>query len=244
MIAEKGSGAANKEMFNQIRESMMERAIAKIKTYRPVEVLEKIRGFQHESKVDRQMAKLGRTIAAAQERKGAALSQADVHELRCHKCNSFAALSTDVRRVVGTLRVILDEHYRDRIVIEPHPKPVRHEKYESTGKIFCTRCHSEWGIMAVYKKVPFPVIRIHNFVVYDARQKRTLYKHWKDVMFPVADLTPDDLLKMLEALRTSDSGSLDVDIAEDLSSLSVSEAGSTTGDDPMNDSNSLSEDDE
>jgi len=94
--------------------------------------------------------------------------------------------------------------YRDRIVIEPHPEPKKYENYELTGKIFCKRCHWNWGVMGVYKKVPFPIINIERFVVVTPNEMREKYRRWKEVPFHVEPISPDDLGKMRPAGENDD----------------------------------------
>jgi hypothetical protein len=63
--------------------------------------------------------------------------------------------------------------YKDYIIIRPHPAPKKFENFELTGKIYCKHCHWEWGVMGVYKKVPFPIIKISSFVIDIDRQATT-----------------------------------------------------------------------
>jgi len=89
--------------------------------------------------------------------------------------------------------------YKERVVIEPHPAPKKFENFELSGKIYCIKCHWEWGVMGVYKKVPFPIINIANFVVVNANGGRNTYRRWKDVPFDVEPISPDDLVTMRPA---------------------------------------------
>ena len=78
------------------------------------------------------------------------------YTLRCHKCDSFAAQSEDIRKIEDSHHVIIDPAYEERIKIRPHPAPKKFVNFELTGKIYCKHCHWDWGVMAMYKKVPFP----------------------------------------------------------------------------------------
>jgi len=89
--------------------------------------------------------------------------------------------------------------YKERVVIEPHPEPKKFENFELSGKIFCRVCHWNWGVMGVYKKVPFPIINIEGFVVINPDRRRDKYKRWKEVPFDVEPIRPDDLVKMRPA---------------------------------------------
>ena len=50
--------------------------------------------------------------------------------------------------------------------------------------------------MGVYKKIPFPIINIANFVVVNPNNVRNNYKRWKEVPFEVKPISPNDLEKM------------------------------------------------
>jgi len=94
--------------------------------------------------------------------------------------------------------------YKERVVIEPHPEPKKYENFELSGKIYCKVCHWNWGVMGVYKKVPFPIINIECFVVVNPLNMRDKYKRWKEVPFDVDAICPDDLVKMKPADDESD----------------------------------------
>jgi hypothetical protein len=89
--------------------------------------------------------------------------------------------------------------YKDYIKIRPHPAPKKFENFELTGKIYCKHCHWEWGVMGVYKKVSFPIIKISSFVIDIVGKPQQLCKKWKEVPFKVSPLSPSDLAKMLDS---------------------------------------------
>ena len=89
--------------------------------------------------------------------------------------------------------------YKEHVVIEPHPAPKKFENFELSGKIYCKKCHWCWGVMGVYKKVPFPIIDIDSFVVVNPYNAREKYRRWKEVPYDVKPICPDDLAKMRPA---------------------------------------------
>ena len=106
LVAEQGRGAADKEMFNKIREDMMKRAIVTIQQEsNPHEIRQQIRRFQEMAKVEREMAARGKELSKSLSRQPVV---AGVYTLRCQKCDSFAALSSDMRTIEKSHRVILD----------------------------------------------------------------------------------------------------------------------------------------
>jgi len=108
LVAEQGRGAADKEVFNQIHENMMQRAIHAIQYERkPDENCQQIRWFQEMAKVEREMKAKGKELSEWMHRSRRP-AVVGVYTLRCQKCNSFAARSSDIRTIEKSLRVILD----------------------------------------------------------------------------------------------------------------------------------------
>jgi len=107
LVAEQGRGAADKEMFNKIRENMMQRAISTIQHERnPTEICQQIRRFQEMAKVEREMAAKGKELSEMRTSRRPVVD--GVYTLRCKKCDNFAALSSDIRTIENSHRVILD----------------------------------------------------------------------------------------------------------------------------------------
>lgn len=57
--------------------------------------------------------------------------------------------------------------------------------FNMTGKISCKNCKLEWGVMALYRKAPVPVIKISSFILQDQAENRMKCKKWKDCPFQV-----------------------------------------------------------
>lgn len=196
VVAEKGRGAAEKEESNKIREKMMQKAIDIINDKSIQQRRDDIHRYQREAQVEREMAKKGKEISQLMK---ASQSSSEGYELRCQKCDSFTAYSSDIRKIEASHHVILDPEYHKRIKIRPHPAPKTFENFELTGKIFCKRCHADWGIMGVYKKVSLPVVKVCSLIIIREEDgDRKVYKRWKEVPFQVQALTPDDLQKMMD----------------------------------------------
>jgi len=107
LVAEQGRGAADKETVNKIREDMMKRAIHTIQHDRkPDEIREQIRHFQKMAKVEREMAARGKEVSELRASRRPMV--AGIYSLRCQKCDHFAVLSSDIRKIEKSLRVILD----------------------------------------------------------------------------------------------------------------------------------------
>ena len=175
---------------------MMNKAIENINRMEEKEFNKNIYAFQMEALREQQLAAEAQRIT---EIRKAARLDAGEFELRCMKCDNFAAISTDFRQIKGTHHVVVDKDFFKRVHVEPHPNPIRVDFYIKQGKIFCKECRYDWGIKAVYKNVGFPVLKISSFVLVDSRDRRDTCKKWKNAPFAVTSITPDDLQGQFES---------------------------------------------
>jgi len=114
------------------------------------------------------------------------------------KCDNLGGWSADIRTVNGQHFLIVDATFEDRIVVKPHASPRSYDDWEKKEKIYCGKCPQDWGIKGNYKSVPCCVIKISSFVVVDPYEKRSWCKKWKDVEFPVAELSEQDMMELWE----------------------------------------------
>ena len=117
---------------------------------------------------------------------------------RCLKCDNLCGWSSDIRTVNKQHYVIVDGTFEDRIVAKPHQSPRSYDDWVKKEKIYCSRCPQDWGIKANYKSVPCCVIKIASFVIIDPYERRSYCKRWKEVLFPVAELTEQDMQDLRE----------------------------------------------
>lgn len=195
LVAERGRGASEKEEKNAIREEMMKKAINEFQSLGFQERKSSICKLQREALISKSWSENGKQMS--KDLRGDHLMDQEF-ELRCIKCDQLAANSVDIKKIQDSHHVIIDPSVRDRIEIRPHPKSKELSKnFATTGKIYCSKCKLDWGIMAIYKNVPFPVIKVSSFVV-KSGSSQTSYKQWKQVPFSVATLTLDDLREASE----------------------------------------------
>jgi len=117
---------------------------------------------------------------------------------RCLKCDNLCAWSADVRTVNNQHYIVVDSTLPGRIIVKPHPKPLSYDGWVKKEKIYCKQCGQDWGIKAIYKSVPCCVIKIISFVIVDPCEKRSWCKKWKSVNFPVAELSDQDMMDLVE----------------------------------------------
>ena len=112
---------------------------------------------------------------------------------RCLKCDNLCGWNSDIRTVNNQHHIMVDSTFEDRIVVKPHSSPRSYDDWEKKAKIHCKKCEQDWGIKATYKSVPCFVIKICSFVIIDPYEKRSYCKRWKEVKFPVAELSDQDM---------------------------------------------------
>jgi len=117
---------------------------------------------------------------------------------RCLKCDNLCGWSADIRTVNNQHFIVVDSTFEDRIVVKPHRNPNNFDAWEKKAKIHCSECKQDWGIKANYKSVPCCVIKICSFVIIDPYEKRSYCKKWKDVTFPVIELSEQDMKDLWE----------------------------------------------
>jgi len=94
--------------------------------------------------------------------------------------------------------VVVDGTFEDRVVVKQHKSPQYYDDWEKKEKIYCRECPQDWGIKANYKSVPCCVIKIASFQIVDPNKRRSYCRKWKEVVFPVAELTEQDMHSLRE----------------------------------------------
>jgi hypothetical protein len=119
----------------------------------------------------------------------------DTLTLRCFKCDSFCCFSGEIV-CRDTHHFVGNESLRDRVTRQQHPKPqnigLGGELFKKE-KMFCKKCGYDWGIVALYRGIKLPIIKIESFFIYNKDGIKSYVKKWKDVPFVSRELTDDDI---------------------------------------------------
>ena len=92
---------------------------------------------------------------------GANSKNDDLYVIRCGKCGNLGAASNDVRVVEEAHHVVIDPEIKKRSVVKKHPRPkVIDHSYAKVGKLYCIKCNMDWGIMALYRNIQIPMIKV------------------------------------------------------------------------------------
>ncbi|KAL3863077.1 hypothetical protein ACJMK2_004854 [Sinanodonta woodiana] len=194
VLAQIGKGTAAKEEVNIRREKLMEKAINELQgdIQRNLPSIRKnIRDLQEEDKLDRDLQ--------AQQKKQKQKKQRDC-ELRCIQCDEFICMSSDIRKIQNAHNVVIDPTLRKRVSFTKSANPVfQDDEIEFGGKIFCSKCHEDFGQICIYRHQEYPVIKIEKFIIITDRDERKSCKKWKQVPFEVPKLTIEDRKKLLNS---------------------------------------------
>jgi ATP-dependent RNA helicase DDX58 len=177
---------------------MMMTVIEYIDSLPEVVYSQRIKQIQWSSKTEREMVTHAKNIREALKK---AREHKDEYELRCIKCEAFGVWSQDLRTIKQTHHVLIgDEGFEKRITLVPHPRPKKYDNWEKKAKIICKECSQEWGIKALCDNIPYCVLAVCNFVIVDPNGDRKVVKKWKDVIFPVPELSLEDMRNMNQSL--------------------------------------------
>lgn len=128
----------------------------------------------------------------AARRQISAQNSASNFQMMCKTCKVPACAGSDVYLIDGTFHhIVPDDSFKDKIITKPHRTPRQlTEQMAVTHKIHCTKCDSEWGIMATWpaKGKQFPVLKCKQFIFENNGQPRSIRK-WSDAPFELSNLS-------------------------------------------------------
>ena len=195
LVTELGCGAAQRDEINRMREDLMNDAIRRIDRMDMADFTRQVRKHQHDAKLTRQLSMLGKQRELAQRNRR---QPEGMHRLLCSRCSTLVCISLDIRRVENVHHVVIDEHLKTVASMRRYPKAAKHGDFDTRGKLNCRKCDKDWGVVAHYNNVLFPVLKLTNFVMEDDNGQRKCYKKWKDVPFHVEELSAEDIQRLHE----------------------------------------------
>lgn len=193
LVTELGRGAAQRDEINRMREDLMNDAIRRIDNMPMADFSRSVRKHQQDARLARQLAMLGERRKMKQR---SSRQPGGLHTLLCTKCSTLVCLSSDIRRVEDVHHVVIDEKLKTVANMRKYSTATKYGEFDTRGKLTCRKCHIDWGVVAHYSGVLFPVLKLTNFVLEDENGHRKCYKKWKEVPFTVDKLTPEDLLRL------------------------------------------------
>uniref|UniRef100_A0A672SAL4 RNA helicase n=1 Tax=Sinocyclocheilus grahami TaxID=75366 RepID=A0A672SAL4_SINGR len=186
LVAEAGSGVAERESVNEYREKMMSKAIAKVCKMNRADYEKKIREFQMQAIMEEKV-KIKKKL-----QKGMMKEPPSKISLSCRQCSVFVCSGEDIEKIENMHHVNVTPQFSELFIVRENASlQQRLLDYETNGVIACKNCGlQQWGSMMLYKSIECPCLHIKNFVVTYGSKKKTFSK-WSElpIKFPAFDYT-------------------------------------------------------
>ncbi|KAK3094493.1 hypothetical protein FSP39_002464 [Pinctada imbricata] len=184
-----GSGIAEKEELNMLREVMMNKAIDALRK----DMEESSHSFQNEILSLQRRDKAKRELEA--KTRNGRMHKEGEFELTCGKCREFICFSDEMRLIQRAHHAAICEDLTERIKAEVNPKPAYQDNklMSGVGKVLCRNCGYDLGNVSVYDNAQFAILKISNFSVMDVRGNFNVFRRWKQVPFYVKDITEEEV---------------------------------------------------
>ena len=59
-------------------------------------------------------------------------------------------------------------------------------------KVHCAKCGEDWGVTIVIDEKEWITLKVKSFVLEYTNGKKHMHKQWKDVLFKVPKITPEE----------------------------------------------------
>uniref|UniRef100_A0A8C2QAT3 RNA helicase n=1 Tax=Cyprinus carpio TaxID=7962 RepID=A0A8C2QAT3_CYPCA len=175
LVAEAGSGVAERESVNEYREKMMSTAIAKVCKMNRADYEKKTREFQMQAIIEEKVKIKKKLLKGMMKEPPSKIS------LSCRQCSVFVCpeICTLMIQIIKLFTVRENASLQERLL-----------DYETNGVIACKNCGQQWGSMMLYKSIECPCLHIKHFVVTYSSKKKTFSK-WSElpIKFPAFDYT-------------------------------------------------------
>ncbi|XP_037542350.1 interferon-induced helicase C domain-containing protein 1 [Nematolebias whitei] len=162
----KNSGVAEKECVNEYREDMMNKAIAKIKTFSQADYNKQITEFQIQAILETKVRRVKQKKKAIKDESPSAV------KFSCRGCSKSICSGEDINIIENVHRVNATPQFKELVILRENTAlQERRLDYEVNGVIACKDCGQTWGSMMMYRGIECPCLNVKNFVV-DIREKK------------------------------------------------------------------------
>ncbi|XP_056005193.1 antiviral innate immune response receptor RIG-I-like isoform X2 [Ostrea edulis] len=193
VLASEDSNTVKKEELNQIREVMMNKAIASLRDelrWSNDAVLRRVREIQREAKIARDIALKNRKAV-----------QANLGEFKitCNPCRNFICMSTDIKKIENAHHAAINEDIMENVNVESSVPDYEDQNMSvGAGKLFCKNCGNPLGNITIYKGAQFCILKCEYLIMIDSAGNGVTKKKWKQAPFFVPPLTLPDLEKRIQ----------------------------------------------
>ncbi|XP_067017165.1 ATP-dependent RNA helicase DHX58-like isoform X3 [Acropora muricata] len=184
------TAAKKRDINSQFREMLMIDALSRVQKMDKSDFIKTVKEVQRKISQERFLKK---HVRAAQK----SVVLADDVNFKCRKCKEFVCQAHDVRRIKGSHHVIINRECRDtKVDMKEHRNPKKIDDIEMNKKIFCKKCHEDWGVTALIYNVEWLCIKISSFVLeFPGRDTTRMYKKWKDLPFAIQEADEEEILR-------------------------------------------------
>ncbi|KAM9804668.1 interferon-induced helicase C domain-containing protein 1 [Neosynchiropus ocellatus] len=160
LVGVKGSGVVEKESVNEYRKNIMDKAIAKIRTFNQEDYDKRIEEFQLQAIMEARVRK------SKEKRKKIKHEDPANLKLLCRGCNNFICSGDNIQLIENMHKVNVSPEFGELFIqTENTTLQERRLDYETNGFISCKECGSRWGSMMHYRGIDCPCLHVKNFVV-------------------------------------------------------------------------------
>ena len=197
-----GTGTAEKEELNMLREVMMNKAIHSLRECMeetPQQLQQEILARQRREKAKRDQEAMARNGRVHREGE---------FEMKCGKCGQFICMSDEIRVIQRAHHAIVCQDLLQRCNAQLSP-----EKYyidntgrlkSGAGKLMCKSCDHDLGVISLYDNAQFAIPKIGNFTIEDIRGNVNTYPRWKKVPFGTRDISEEEVQERLKGEKYID----------------------------------------
>ncbi|KAJ8255348.1 hypothetical protein GJAV_G00203850 [Gymnothorax javanicus] len=182
LVAEEGTGVAEREGVNEFREKMMARAIKKVQSLDKKVYEDKIKELQMQAIVENRVRK--------KKMKQKVIKTEDPSRVKfsCRNCFKHVCTGENIEKIDEHYVNVTDEFKELFIVRENTVLQERQLDYDTNGTIACKGCGHTWGSMMVYRGIDCPSPHIKNFLV-TYKDKQKTFDKWNElsIRFPKFD---------------------------------------------------------
>nr|QGS83882.1 MDA5 [Bostrychus sinensis] len=176
LVEIEGSNVAEKEIVNEYRINMMNKAIAKIRALNKAEYDKRILEFQIQAIMEDKLR--------VKKKKQKHIRNGSPSELKldCRRCGKNVCTGDDIEIIENMHRVNLSPQFSKLYMVKENPAlQERHLDYETNGSIACQDCGQPWGSMMLYRGIDCPCLHVKNFAVTLNGKKISKCSKWSEL---------------------------------------------------------------
>lgn len=175
LVAQEGTGVVERESVNSFRETMMNKAIAKVQKLPRAEYMKKILGFQMQSIVEKK-------VQAKKKQQKVLHEDPSKLKFLCKGCNRLVCSGENIEVIEDSHHVNVTEAFKELFVVRENKSlQKRLLDYQVNGDIECKHCTQTWGTMMLHRGVECPCLGIRHFVVVHSDKDTKTYNKWNEL---------------------------------------------------------------